>query len=277
MPVARKFWNINKIKNNTVGELILYGEISDVSWWGDEVTPKQMNDELISLGDVTEINVHINSIGGDVFAGLAINAMLQRHKATIIVYIDGVAASIASIIAMAGDKIIMPTGSMMMIHNPKSGCWGDASDMRGLADVLDKVRDSLVAVYTSKTGLTAEELIPLLDAETWMSAEDAVAQGFADEVETRTVAASMKAGKAFVNGIEMDWAKFANAPKLIEDAADTPAETVEPLTDDEITAIRELLAEEEAEEEVENFTTTVLQTRNLDLEMKSLFLIEKTN
>lgn len=273
-----KFWNINKIKNSTVGELILYGEISDVSWWGDEVTPKQMNDELTALGDVTDINVHINSIGGDVFAGLSINAMLTRHKATITVYIDGVAASIASIIAMAGDKIIMPTGSMMMIHNPKSGCWGDAGDMRGLADVLDKVRDSLVAVYAAKTGLTADELIPLLDAETWMSAEDAVAQGFADEVESRTIAASMKAGKAFVNGIEMDWAKFAKAPKLIEAAAEPEEDTVEPLTPEEIKALRLLLVETE-EEVVENSAglNAVPQTRNLDLEMKGLFLIANTN
>jgi len=272
-----KFWNIKKIQNSTIGELILYGEISDMSWWGDEVTPKQMSDDLKALGDVSEIHVRINSGGGDVFAGVAIHSMLKRHSAKIIVYIDGLAASIASIIAMAGEEIIMPKGSMMMVHNPASGCWGEAKDFRKLADTLDTVRASMLEIYRDKTGMKDEEIISLLDAETWLTAADAVAQGFATKVEETPIAASLRGDKAVFNGIEMDWSKFLNAPKL-EAAADPEEETVDPLTPEEITALRELLAEEESEEEVENSAAliTAPQTRNLDLEMKSLFLIENT-
>lgn len=213
--MKKKFWNLKKVENNA--ELILYGEISDMSWWGDEITPKQLSDDLAAMGDVSQITVRINSGGGDVFAGMAIHSMLTRHKASVTVYVDGLAASIASIIAMAGDKIIMPKGAMMMIHNPWSGVWGDANEMRKMADTLDQIRDSLVAVYADKTGMSAEDIIPLLDAETWLSAAEAVSQGFATEVEEKlSVAASIRGSTATINGIQVDWSKFANAPKLQE-------------------------------------------------------------
>lgn len=269
-----KFWKMSK-KADSSAELILYGEIADQeSWWGDTVTPKQMLDELKALGEVTEISVRINSGGGDVFAGIAIHSMLKRHKAKIIVYVDGIAASIASVIAMAGDEIIMPSGAMLMIHNPWSWQVGEAKDFRKMADTLDAIRDSMIPIYTEKTGLSAEDITALLDAETWLSAADAVAQGFATKAEdTVKVAASARGKMAIVNGLEMDWSKFLNAPKL-EAAADPEEDAVDPLTPEEITALRELLAEEESEEEVENATIiTVAQTRDLDLEMKSLFLI----
>src|SRR5690554_4888276 len=105
---SKKFWRFkNATGDDGVGELYLYGEISDTTWWGDEVTPKQFITDLKSLGDIRTLNVYINSYGGDVFAGHAIHSQLKRHKATINVYIDGVAASAASIIAMAGDTIFM--------------------------------------------------------------------------------------------------------------------------------------------------------------------------
>lgn len=206
---------MKKIKNaaKNAAELILYGEISDTSWWGDEVTPKQMADDLAALGDVSEIQVRINSPGGDVFAGVAIHSMLKRHNASITVYVDGLAASIASIIAMAGDKIIMPKGSMLMIHNPWSMAFGDANDFRQMADTLDTIRGSMIPIYAEKTGLSEDDIIALLDAETWLTAEDAIAQGFATEIEESTkVAASIRGKKAVVNGLEMDLSKFLNKP-----------------------------------------------------------------
>lgn len=215
----KKFWNLKKVNN--AAELVMYGPISEESWWGDEITPKQFADDLAALGDVEEIKVRINSGGGDVFAGMAIHSMLKRHSATVTVYVDGLAASIASIIAMAGDRIIMPKGSMMMIHNPWTSVWGaDASELRSMADVLDKIRDALVEVYTDKTGMEKDEVITLLNAETWMTASEAVEKGFADEVEEKlSISASIrKNGAALINGIELDWSKFTNAPNLPKEA-----------------------------------------------------------
>lgn len=178
----KKFWNFKALDENTA-ELTLYGEISDISWWGDEVTPKQFKEDLDALGDIDTLNVYINSPGGDVFAGQAIYSMLKRHKATINVYVDGLAASIASLIAMAGDKVIMPANAMMMVHNPWTFAYGNANDFRKLADDMDKIRDSMVVAYESRSALTTDEIIELLDAETWLSAEDCLEYGFCDEIE----------------------------------------------------------------------------------------------
>ena len=185
----KKFWNFKALDENTA-ELTLYGEISDISWWGDEVTPKQFKEDLDALGDIDTLNVYINSPGGDVFAGQAIYSMLKRHKATINVFVDGLAASIASLIAMAGDKVIMPANAMMMVHNPWTFAFGNANDFRKLADDMDKIRDSMVVAYESRSALTTDEIIDLLDAETWLSAEDCLEYGFCDEIEeTKEIAA----------------------------------------------------------------------------------------
>lgn len=211
---SKKFWSLTQ--SDTSAELILYGEISDTTWWGDEITPQQFAQDLADLSDVTDINVRINSGGGDVFAGMAIYSMLQRHSANITVYVDGLAASIASIIAMAGDQVIMPKGAMMMIHNPWSSVWGgDATDFRHMADVLDKIKQAMLDVYTSKSSLSVDEISSLLDAETWMTAQEAVDSGFADVVEESTpVAASIRGKTAFFNNLEVDWTRFLHPPEL---------------------------------------------------------------
>ena len=185
----KKFWNLKALDEKT-GELTLYGEISDVTWWGDEITPKQFKEELDALGDIDTLNVYINSPGGDVFAGQTIYSMIKRHKAQVNVYIDGVAASIASLIAMAGDKVIMPANAMMMVHNPWAFAAGNAQDFRKLADDLDKIRDSMIVAYESKSALTTDEIKKLLDAETWLSAKDCHEYGFADEIEEAKQAAA---------------------------------------------------------------------------------------
>jgi len=179
---GKKFWNFKALDEKT-GELTLYGEISDVTWWGDEITPKQFKEDLDTLGDIDVLNVYINSPGGDVFAGQTIYSMLKRHKAKVNVYIDGVAASIASLITMAGDKVIMPANAMMMIHSPWTIAMGNAQDFRKLADDLDKIRESMIVAYESKSALTKDEIIKIMDNETWLTAEECKEYGFADEIE----------------------------------------------------------------------------------------------
>lgn len=207
----KKFWSMKALDNKT-GEVLLYGEISDVSWWGDEVTPKQFKEDLDALGDVETIKVFINSPGGDVFAGQAIYSMLKRHKAQVHVYIDGLAASIASLIAMAGDKVVMPANAMMMIHNPWTFAVGNANDFRKLADDLDKIRDSMITAYGSRSALTTEEIKGLLDAETWLTAQECVEYGFADEVEeAKELAASID--KKFLS-------RYQNIPETLKKVLD---------------------------------------------------------
>lgn len=213
---AKKFWQFKAKKDDpSVGELMLYGEISSYSWWGDEVTPKQFKEDLDALGDISELKIYINSGGGDVFAGQAIHSMLKRHSATKTVYIDGLAASIASVIAMAGDKIIMPKNAMMMVHK----CWtlaiGNADDMRKMAGDMDKIDESIIATYVEKTGLEEDDIIELMTDETWMTAQDALDYGFADEIEEqKQIAASIKDGRFFVNGLEMDFSRYQNTPRF---------------------------------------------------------------
>lgn len=213
--MPQKFWNLKKKGNSA--ELLIYGEISGMLLWGDEVVPKDIDNELKAMGDVSEIIVRINSPGGDVFAGVAIHAMLSRHKAKKTVYVDGIAASIASVIAMAGDEIVMANGSMFMVHNPMSIVFGNSNEFRSMADRLDTVRDAFMSIYTEKTGMTDKEIISLLDAETWMTADEAISMGFATKLEQgNKIAACIRDNIAIINGVEMEW-KFANAPKLPEE------------------------------------------------------------
>lgn len=213
--MPKKFWNLKKKGNSA--ELLIYGEISDMLLWGDEVVPKDIDNELKAMGDVSEIIVRINSPGGNVFAGVAIHAMLSRHKAKKVVYVDGIAASIASVIAMAGDEIVMANGSMFMVHNPMSIVFGNSNEFRSMADRLDTVRDAFMSIYTNKTGMTDKEIISLLDAETWMTADEAISMGFATKLEQgNKIAACIRDNIAIINGVEMEW-KFANAPKLPEE------------------------------------------------------------
>jgi len=187
--MKRKFWSI--VKNDNIGEITMYGEIASESWWGDEVTPKQFKDDLDALGDVSTIKVYLSSPGGDVFAGQQIHSMLKRHKAEVVIYIDSLAASIASVISSAGDKVIMPVNSMQMLHNPMTGMYGNAHEFRKLADDLDKIRESLVEAYLSKSSvLTREKLIEIMDDESWLTAKECLELGLCDEVvEAKEIAA----------------------------------------------------------------------------------------
>lgn len=213
----QKFWQF-RAKQHTgteEGELLLYGDISSSTWWGDEVTPKAFKQDLDDLGDISTLNIYINSGGGDVFAGQAIYSMLKRHKAQKKVYVDGLAASIASVIAMAGDIVYMPKNAMMMIHKAWTYGLGNANDFRKLADDMDKIDESILATYEAKTGLEKDKIIEMVNAETWMTAEEALAYGFADEIEdSKQLAASMGQEQLIMNGMTFDLSRYRNPPKV---------------------------------------------------------------
>ena len=163
--------------------LELNGTIAEESWFDDDVTPQLFKDELnAGNGDIT---VWINSPGGDCVAAAQIYNMLSNYKGKVTVKIDGIAASAASVIAMAGDTVLVSPVSMLMIHNPATIAWGDHAEMQKAIDMLSEVKESIINAYVLKTGLSRPKLSHLMDAETWMDANKAVELGFADEIMTR--------------------------------------------------------------------------------------------
>ncbi len=166
--------------------LELNGTIAEESWFDDDVTPQLFKDELNSgTGDIT---VWINSPGGDCVAAAQIYNMLTNYKGKVTVKIDGIAASAASVIAMAGDTVLVSPVSMLMIHNPATIAWGDHAEMQKAIDMLAEVKESIINAYVLKTGLSRPKLSHLMDAETWMDANKAVELGFADEIMVRAKA-----------------------------------------------------------------------------------------
>ena len=177
--MKKKFWNWvrNEDTNRT---LVLNGQISDETWFGDEVTPGLFREELnAGEGDVT---VWINSPGGDVFAAAQIYNMLMEYPGNVDVRIDGIAASAASVIAMAGNRVSMSPVAMMMIHNPMTVAMGDKKVMQQAIDMLDEIKESIINAYELKTGQTRTKIAHMMDAETWFNAKKAVELGFADDI-----------------------------------------------------------------------------------------------
>ncbi|QSX09544.1 Clp protease ClpP [Alkalibacter rhizosphaerae] len=176
--MKRKFWNW--VKNEGERTLFLNGEISDETWYGDEVTPKLFKQELESAqGD---ISIWINSPGGDVFAAAQIYNMLMDYKGNVTIKIDGLAASAASVIAMAGTEVQMSPVAIMMIHNPMTVAIGDSKEMQKASEMLSEVKESIMNAYEIKTGLSRSKLSHLMDAESWFNAKKAVELGFADTI-----------------------------------------------------------------------------------------------
>lgn len=172
-----KRWYEIKAKGDDTAEVWIYDEIG---MWG--ISAKEFNNDLNKV-TASKINLRINSPGGSVFDGTAIFNALKRHKAEVTTYIDGIAASIASVIALAGDKVVIADNALFMIHNPWAMAIGDANEMRKTAEILDKTRDSIMAAYSAKTGMSEAELMSLMDAETWYNAGEAKDAGFVDEIE----------------------------------------------------------------------------------------------
>ncbi|MGN0794719.1 MAG: head maturation protease, ClpP-related [Aristaeellaceae bacterium] len=175
-----KFWNW--VRNEDTGQRSLYleGVIAQESWFGDEITPAAFKSEL-NAGN-QPITVHINSVGGDCVAASQIYTMLMDYPADVTVQIDGLAASAASVVAMAGTKVCMSPTALMMVHNPWTNASGDAKDMQKAIALLDEVKESIINAYEIKTGMDRQSLSDLMDTETWMNAYRAKELGFCDEV-----------------------------------------------------------------------------------------------
>ena len=176
----RKFWNWVRDADTGERTLVLNGQIAEDSWFGDEVTPAIFRDELMKgEGNIT---VWINSPGGDVFAAAQIYNMLMDYKGKVTVRIDGLAASAASVIAMAGTTVEMSPVGMLLIHNPSTAVIGNTKEMQAAIKMLDEVKESILNAYELKTGQPRQQLSDLMDAESWMNAKKAVELGFADKI-----------------------------------------------------------------------------------------------
>lgn len=213
-PVNQKSWFRMQAKEDQTADIYIYDEIGG---WG--ISARRFTEDLISLGNLSHINLHIHSPGGEVFDGIAIYNQLKNHSATITVYIDGLAASMASVIAMVGDTVIMPKNAMMMIHKPWGVSWGDANDMREYADLLDKLENVLIPAYVAKTGKTTEEITAMLEQETWLDGDECVEHGFADKV--------IEPVKAMVSLTSKRIEEFSSMPSAIKNQI-TPKNTTKP-------------------------------------------------
>ena len=190
-------------KTATSAEITIYADIGG-SWFGDGITAESFSKELKDLpSTVKDLSVRINSNGGNVFDGITIYNRLKQHSAKVTVYIDGLAASIASIIALAGDEVIMSEGAMMMIHKPMTGVYGNSEELEAIIQRLDDVEEQLIGIYKRKTRLDRTEIKTLLSDETWMSAEEALELGFVDSImeeeEVLDIAACVTSAKWIKN------------------------------------------------------------------------------
>lgn len=215
------FWNFIASQEEESAELILYGDISSYSWWGDEITPDIFNKELKEIGAVKNLVVRINSGGGDVFAANAIYTRLKElseNGTEVTVKIDGWAGSAATIISCAGTRTEIPANGVFMIHNPKINTWGcyEEKELTEIAKALEVIRQSIVNCYKLKTGKNDEEIKGLMDSSTWYTGEQAVTEGFCDslmfsDIETEVENAEM----VLVNHVSINMGQFGDVPESL--------------------------------------------------------------
>jgi ATP-dependent Clp endopeptidase proteolytic subunit ClpP len=210
-----KHWYSIKNKQDKA-EIWIYEEIGEDWFTGEGITAKSFQKDLAKI-TASQIDLHINSPGGVVFDGLTIYNLLKQHPAKITTYIDGLAASISSVIALAGDKVVMSENAHFMIHNPYGVAQGTAADMRKTADILDRLTDSAILAYTGKSGINEDKMRELLDVETWYSAAEALDAGFIDEISG---AMDMAACAKFVP--VMTKAGFKHIPDNFKPRAEVP-------------------------------------------------------
>ncbi|MGG4180799.1 head maturation protease, ClpP-related [Virgibacillus pantothenticus] len=178
--IPQKF-NVKHNEEEKKTEITIYGVIGD-SWWSDSFSANDIDKALNEAGD-NDVVINLNSPGGDAFDGISIFNRLKRHKGKVTVHVDGWACSAASIIAMAGDEIIMELGSMMMIHEASNIVWGSKTDMRKEADVLEQLEEGIIDIYVTKANIGRDEIKEKVNAETWFSASSAVELGLAHKAE----------------------------------------------------------------------------------------------
>lgn len=184
LPKSEKVFKIN-CKSNTEAEIVIYDDIGKDGFFFDAFSAKDLDAELKKpeMKNVTDLTVRINSGGGSVFEGYTIYNRLKRHRAKVTVYVDGMAASIASIIALAGDEVIMGEASALMIHKPWAPMQGNATEMNDMAELLDSLENQMVAVYKKRTGKDEVEIRQMLAEETWFFGQEAVDHGFATRMD----------------------------------------------------------------------------------------------
>lgn len=216
---ARKFEVIAKADTNEV-DIFLYDSIvsseDEAEWWGG-VAPESFVKAVYAVDSKATINLRVNSPGGSVFAARAMEQALRAHKGKVVVHIDGLAASAATFIAMAGDEVVMSKGAMFMIHKAWTGMWGNAEDLRKEADLLDKIDGTLAETYADKTGKDVAAISEWMAAETWFTAQEALDAGFATSI-----------AEAEAKALAWDLSAYSNAPKAERHTQPEPAPTPEP-------------------------------------------------
>jgi len=235
-------WEFKQAASPDTLDLYIYGDVEDMAFdWANysyvqsENSAKYFREELSKHPDAKQINIYINSYGGDVFEGTAIYNQLKRHTAQKTVYIDGFACSVATVIAMAGDKIVMPKNAMMMIHNMWSICIGNAKELRKAADDLDVISEGNRQAYLQKVGdkLAEDKLIEMLDGETWLTAEQCIEYGLADEYAEKEVDLTkskemlQKANLSITQHIEFNKSLAAQLREIVEPIKPVEIETLE--------------------------------------------------
>lgn len=260
----KKFYSFEN-KTDTSADLYIYGDITSYEWDESDVSAWGFKKELEELGEISELNVHINSYGGETFQGLAIYNLLKQHKAQINVYVDGIAASSASIIAMAGDKIYMPKTSLMMIHN----CWkwavGNSKELRKTADDMDKVAIAYKEAYLSKINITEDELDKLLDEETYLTADECIEMGFADEI------VELKTNSSINQNANMCLYKLVNKLKQKEKEKTIIIDLDEKTADEMVKKISDKLIKGSAKGEPQGLTDKNKQVQKQDTLIVSFF------
>ena len=233
-PIIKRFWNWTDDEGTDERTLYLNGVIAEESWFADEVTPEAFKNELFA--ETGPIILHINSPGGDCIAASQIYTMLMDYPFDVHVQIDGIAASAASVIAMAGTKVSMSPTSLMMVHNPWTTACGDTSDMTKAIALLKEVKESIINAYEIKTGLSRQQISGIMDNETWMNANRAKELGFCDEVlyseneaDSTSFGFSSKAAELHLMNLLRD--SVSDGPETKEAGShDTPDPKAEALT-----------------------------------------------
>lgn len=267
-----KFWEIKNVVQDESADIYIYNEIS--SWeWEDTTSAQSFRKDLEALGNVKKLNVMINSPGGSVGDGLTIASLLQRHKAYVTAYVDGMACSIASVIACAADKLVMGRSSLLMIHNALTWTYGNAKDLRKQADDLDAVTGSLRQMYLMKAGdkLTEEKVIELMDNESWLSAKECVELGLCDEIlETNKMVAKLPSKfKGMYNNIPKELLNQMNEVNEMDKVENKETEVVETVE------ATETEVEEKTEETVEPVVEETETTEETATETKEEVVDEK--
>lgn len=209
------FWRVVDADESESGEpeIEFYGYISEFSWWGDEITPAIFKDDLNRIGKGGPVTVRINSGGGEVFAASVIRSIIIDYPGRVTTRIDGLCASAATYVAMAGDVVRMQDSAWFMIHDPSTVIWGGIEDLKTGIELLKSIKKGIVETYQSKTKLDAEQLSKMMSAETWLTARDALENGFIDEVVTGNPAKPYKAlqNMAVANALQ----SYVNLPEAL--------------------------------------------------------------